>query len=1675
MVNGVWTGNVMLTKAESYINISVQDRTNPPHTGYSNQFNVVAGQISKLQVLLPGESTTPGISPGKKGTVNDILAGSSINVRVNAVDAFWNVITNSSDVVHFVSSDPLAGLPPDSPLNMGTRQVVITLNSTGLQTVSAFDLTSPQVSPATSTQIRVNPGNLDHFVFDQIYGPKFVGTPFSVKINAVDLLGNLVSAYSGLVTLSASTGDGTIVPVTANFINGTWMGNITLKKAAGGVFLHALDNATPPHSGTSKEFEVKPGTLAGFQVIVPGLSATPGVSPGYMGTPKAQNVGRPFSININGVDEYWNVVTTANDSFGVSSTDILASLPEPAKLNFGSKNLSITLNEDGSHTISAFHLNNQQVLNGQTPLITVLPQNLDHFSFNQISDPVVVGQPFQITTRAETNENDRVFGFQGNLNLSASTGDGTIIPKIIGPFEDGEWTGEIILTLASNEVRLFANDGGTPSHTGTSNPFTVLSGDFKKLQVLLPGENPQAGSFLGKTGLPLDQQTGEQFEVIIRAVDEYWNLVSSINDSIKIQSSDSLAIFTKKSKMINGSASLSFIMGSAGRHIITAEDITDIEKLAGISSSFNINPGNLDHFELQTISDQIAGNEFSITITAADVADNPVTGFNGHARLKSSTGDDTFSPSEIDFVDGVWTGKLIVTRASENVYLTCLDFAANPHTGQSNLFKINPGEFTRLQILLNGETSTPGIAPGKTGNIQTQIAGEAVLVTVNAVDNWWNPIPSANGSIELTSTDINANLPMDADLISGTVTFSDMRFLTPGYWTITSHCRSNPQISSDTSPLVHVITGSIASFTFEAINSPQVVGDTISVTIRAVDGNGTTVSAYSEKASVTVSTGPGTIIIEGVQFQNGVWSGPVVLTRAAQSVHFNIHDFDDIVRGNSNPFTLLPGNLARLQILLPGEIATPGLNQAKEGQPHSQIVGVPFQIKVNATDKWWNQVKPDNLNLHFSSSDMIANLPKDTSQTTSFSNYTITLLTVGDNKIIAQSNDRPELVDTSSVVYVQSGQLDHFVFSKIDNVQKAGHAISVRIDAHNQFDFPVTDYQGDIILSASTGNGTISKTGIIMTNGYWEGELYVTKADSNVNLFASDYIPSPNTHTGYSNSFSVQSDSLAGLQVILPGETITPGVTPGKRGDPLTNISGTSVNIMFRAVDSYWNLISNRTDTLTIAVTDSFAILPDIVKFENGFTEIPITFRTANRHQIIANFVNPKSFAEAKSDTLQIFPNVFTQLLLLLPGEQLLPGDNENDPLKTPGRIGQALKQTSGLPFNVEILAVDNYWNQVVDSPSDKIHLFTTDNLAKISPIDTVLQRGKAWFSVTLTQGGNQVLRAINDSNAQIRTSLDGVVGVLVGGLHYEVVLSTDKIAAGYEFNMQIFYKNGIGELVASANHLVHLSLVNANDVSQTLGTLNNNSFDLQGGSRIIKQIINSVGLVRIKVEDEIGTQPAYSDPLEVFAGDVTSIQIDAPRSEIRGLEEVTLSAKLADHAGNPVSNYEVQFSVISGSGELKQPTGLSDPEGMVSVGFKAGRISELNIVRAQVDTIFADFEILTNLTPSTQPDGIPVNYPNPFGVESDFTSIDYYLAEDADVTLQIYDLFGNFVWSKNISAGTPGGLGRSNSSTPNSVPWQGLNDQGQKVGNGGYILVAIAVANGKTIMNAQRKIAVLR
>ena len=236
--------------------------------------------------------------------------------------------------------------------------------------------------------------------------------------------------------------------------------------------------------------------------------------------------------------------------------------------------------------------------------------------------------------------------------------------------------------------------------------------------------------------------------------------------------------------------------------------------------------------------------------------------------------------------------------------------------------------------------------------------------------------------------------------------------------------------------------------------------------------------------------------------------------------------------------------------------------------------------------------------------------------------------------------------------------------------------------------------------------------------------------------------------------------------------------------------------------------------------------------------------------------------------------------------------------------------------------AVDDYWNHVATAPTDQVHLFTTDATAQIIPVNSNLNQGKTTFTATLNQGGNQILRAIDDSNSMIRTSLDSQVEVLVGGLHYTVAIDTDRVAAGEPFEMEVLFKNGNDEIVISANHLVELSVVDAANLDSVPGNLQLVSFNLQNGRRLLTQTCTAVGLVRIKVEDQIGTAVAYSDPFEVFAGSVANIAIETPKNEVRALEKMTLTVHLTDIAGNPVPDkHSIFFADVRKwySGRFKQ------------------------------------------------------------------------------------------------------------------------------------------------------------
>jgi uncharacterized repeat protein (TIGR01451 family) len=100
---------------------------------------------------------------------------------------------------------------------------------------------------------------IDHYTFEPLPGAQFSGVPFPAMITARTLGDTVVSNFSGTVSFTAfTTADGTPVTVlpssSANFINGTWTGELVVPNASAGIYLRATDLAG--RFGVSTPFSV---------------------------------------------------------------------------------------------------------------------------------------------------------------------------------------------------------------------------------------------------------------------------------------------------------------------------------------------------------------------------------------------------------------------------------------------------------------------------------------------------------------------------------------------------------------------------------------------------------------------------------------------------------------------------------------------------------------------------------------------------------------------------------------------------------------------------------------------------------------------------------------------------------------------------------------------------------------------------------------------------------------------------------------------------------------------------------------------------------------------------------------------------------------------------------------------------------------------------------------------------------------------------------------------------------------------------------------------------------------------------------------------------------------------------------------------------------------------------
>ncbi|MGH7943330.1 MAG: hypothetical protein ACREFR_19905 [Limisphaerales bacterium] len=124
-------------------------------------------------------------------------------------------------------------------------------------------------------------------------------------------------------------------------------------------------------------------------------------------------------------------------------------------------------------------------------------------------------------------------------------------------------------------------------------------------------------------------------------------------------------------------------------------------------------------------------------------------------------------------------------------------------SGTAGFFALVQRSAYQLQVLMPGETNAPFTTTGKVGSPTPQSVNSETMVTINMCDQNWN-IVSSSDMIHLTSSDGGADLPNDAELVSGTLTEGMFFGTEPANSTVTASDDTNPSILSNTSSSVSV-------------------------------------------------------------------------------------------------------------------------------------------------------------------------------------------------------------------------------------------------------------------------------------------------------------------------------------------------------------------------------------------------------------------------------------------------------------------------------------------------------------------------------------------------------------------------------------------------------------------------------------------------------------------------------------------------------------------------------------------------------------------------------------------------------------------------------------------------------------------------------------------------------
>jgi hypothetical protein len=462
--------------------------------------------------------------------------------------------------------------------------------------------------------------------------------------------------------------------------------------------------------------------------------------------------------------------------------------------------------------------------------------------------------------------------------------------------------------------------------------------------------------------------------------------------------------------------------------------------------------------------------------------------------------------------------------------------------------------------------------------------------------------------------------------------------------------------------------------------------------------------------------------------------------------------------------------------------------------PATATSGNAFSFTVTALDGFNNIATAYSGTVHFTSSDVLATVPANSTLVAGVGTFSATLRTAGPQTISATDTVTSSVTGTSGTIAVAPGAATHFTLSAPASAA-AGASFLFTVTARDAANNTATGYAGIVHFSSTDAQATLPANSAL-TNGI--GSFSATlRTAGNQTIAATDTVTA--SINGTSAAIAVSPGAATHLVVSAPA-----GAVPG-----------TSFSFTVTAEDAFNNIATAYAGTVHFTSSDPAATLPANATLSGGIGTFSATLNTSGSRTITAtDTVTPS--VTGTSGAISVGAATATHFTVSAPAAA-----------------------TAGTPFNFTVTALDQFSN-IATAYAGTVHFTSTDPAATL-PANATLSGGIGTFSATLNTSGSRTITATDTVTPSV-TGTSGAISVGAATATHFTVSAPAAATAGTPFNLTVTALDAFNNTATGYTGTVHFTSTDPGatlpaDSTLTSGARTFSATFATGGTRTISAI----------------------------------------------------------------------------------------------------------------------------------------------------------------------------------------------------------------------------------------------